>query len=411
MTRMRAARLAILASHPIQYFTPIYRLLAAHPHLEVDVFYCRDFGVRPRYDKQFGRVVRWDTEQLAGYRHRFLLNVSPISDTFNPLHAVNPGAFFRMLRGYDALWVNGYLYPSNWLAAFAGALTGTRLLMRSELRLDGERHGRWARVRDRLIRGWVARSDALLYIGAENRAAYLAYGADPRKLFFTPYSTDVDRFANAAQMPADARAVLRARWGVPPDAVVVLYVGKLTARKHPEALLRLGVPSAFPRLHVVIAGSGPMEGELSASAASLGATSVTFLGFVNQAKLPEVYGLGDIFVMPSEREPWGLVLNEAMASGLAPVVSSDVGAAADLITPDETGFVFESRAWDAMTRHVQRLAADDALRARIAEAARARSSRYSHAAAAQGVLDALAALGVLDGSDAHPVAQPAGTRG
>ena len=95
MSRASSCRLAILASHPIQYFTPVYRRLARVPGLDVEVWYCRDFGARPRYDQQFDRIVQWDVDQLGGYRHKFLFNVSPISNTFNPLHAINPAALPR----------------------------------------------------------------------------------------------------------------------------------------------------------------------------------------------------------------------------------------------------------------------------------------------------------------------------
>src|SRR6185312_13526127 len=191
-----SCRLAILASHPIQYFTPVYRRLALVPGLDIEVLYCRDFGARPAYDQQFDRIVKWDVDQLGGYNHRFLFNASPISNTFNPLHAINPGALPRMLGGFDALWVNGYLYPSNYLAAIGAKMSNTRLLMRSELRVDAQRDPSARQtVRDAVIRRWVAMCDALLYIGRRNRDAYLAYGADVNKLFFTPYSVDVDEIA------------------------------------------------------------------------------------------------------------------------------------------------------------------------------------------------------------------------
>lgn len=401
MSAARPCRLAVLASHPIQYFTPLYRRLAAWPGLELEVFFCRDYGVRPRYDKQFDRAVQWDTDQLAGYRHRFLRNLSPITDTFNPLHAINPGAFFHLLRGFDALWVNGYLYPSNWLAAMAGALRGTRLLLRSELRLDPRRgRRRFDALRDRVIRGWIARSDAVLYIGEENRRAYRHYGAREEQLFFAPYSVDVERYAEAARRREAHRARLRAHWSIPADAVIILFVGKLTARKHPEALLRFctSLPTRS-RAHVVMAGSGPLEGQLRAEVQRRGATNVTFLGFVNQQDLPGVYALGDVFVLPSEREPWGLVLNEAMAAGLPAVVSRDVGAAADLIAHGETGYVFETGDWDAMERYVRRLIDDEPLRHRTGRAAQERSGRYAYDATVRGVIDALRALGLIDSAD------------
>ncbi len=396
--KRRRCRLAVVASHPIQYFTPVYRRLAARADLDVEVFFCRDFGVRARYDKQFGRLVRWDVDQLEGYRHRFLANLSPIRDTFNPLHAVNPGVFVHILRGFDAVWMSGYTYPSNWLAAFSAALRGTRILFRSELRLDARRRVRvWDPLRDRIIRTWIRHSDALLYIGEENRRAYLAYGAPEEKLFFAPYSVDVARFLQGSERAA-ARARLRGQLGIPSDAIVLLFVGKLTPRKHPEAMLRLVGRGCAEHVHVVIAGSGPLERELRAEARRRSITNVTFLGFVNQSALPEVYAAGDIFVMPSEGETWGLVLNEAMGAGLAPVVARDVGAVADLVREGETGLTFPTNDWDAMERQVRRLVGDTALRLAMSAAARARSAKYSYEATADGIVGALAALGLTPGA-------------
>lgn len=394
MTSSRhTCRLAVLASHPIQYFTPVYRRLAATPGLEVEVWYCRDFGARPRFDRQFSRTFQWDTDQLGGYAYRFLRNVSPVADPFNPLHAINPGALTGMFRGFDALWVNGYLYPSNWLAALGAWLTGAKLLMRSELRVRGDSStGLRSAVRKLLIRYWISRSDALLYIGEYNRQAYISLGACGRQLFFTPYSVDVESINAAMQATGEERRRLRKRWSVPEDATVVLFVGKLIPRKHPEALLRIA--EKLPHVHVVFVGSGPLEPSLIAEAQRIRTSNISFLGFVNQSQLANVYALSDIFVLPSEREPWGLVLNEAMAAGLPSVVSSDVGAVPDLILHGETGFVFSTGDWDAMTTLVQQLGTDVELRRRIGTAACARSQLYSYDATADGVLDALRSLGL-----------------
>jgi glycosyltransferase involved in cell wall biosynthesis len=362
------------------------------------VWYCRDFGVRPHFDRQFGRAVQWDTDQLEGYDYRFLSNISPIRDVFNPLHAINPGALTGMFEGYDALWVNGYVYPSNWLAALGAWLTGAKLLFRSDLRAETATPiGLRSIFRDVLRRGWISHSDGLLYIGHSNRQAYVAYGADERQLFPTPYSVDVDAISDAVRRAADNRRELRARWSVPEQATVVLFVGKLTPRKHPEALLHIAAKS--PDLHFVVAGSGPLEDLLVAEAKRTCSSNVSFLGFVNQSQLPDVYALSDIFVMPSEREPWGLVLNEAMAARLPAVVSRDVGAVPDLIIEGETGFTFPMGDWDAMAALVRRLATDVQLRRQIGDAASRRAQLFTFAATADGIVEALRALGVYKADD------------
>src|SRR6185437_3917227 len=110
-------------------------------------------------------------------------------DTFNPLHAINPTVFWHICRRYDAIWVNGYLYPTNWIAIRAARLSGVHVLLRSELRLKKQaRGGIRGAVREILVRRAVRRADALLYIGKANREAYEHYGAAASQLFFSPYS-------------------------------------------------------------------------------------------------------------------------------------------------------------------------------------------------------------------------------
>ena len=400
---LRPCRLAVLASHPVQYFVPIYRRLAKDPRIALDVLYCSDYGVRPRYDKQFGRKIRWDIDMVSDYPHRFLANVSPVSDTFNPLHAVNPTAFTHLLSGYDALWVNGYVYPSNWFALAGAMLRRTRVLMRSELRVEPGRPARWFDgVRDRIIRWWVRRADALLYIGRANREAYLHYGARENQLFFTPYSVDVETISRRAAEP-HVRESMRKQWGIGEGECVVLYVGKMTERKHPEALLKLlDDPVVADRVRLVFVGTGPLEADLRARVEARNSARAVFLGFVNQTDLPDVYAGADVFVMPSEREPWGLVLNEAMAAGLAPVASDEVGGGVDLLDHGRTGFVFPSLDWEAMTGMVRELVVDDELRRRVGEAAAVRARSYSYDAAARGVTEALESLGLIRNGSTSP---------
>lgn len=399
MNVRRPCRIAIVASHPIQYFVPIYRRLAALPGLRLQVFFCSNFGAESRYDKQFGRMVKWDVELVDGYPHRFLRSVSPISDTFNPLHAINPSVFWRTLGQYDAVWVNGYLYPSNWFAIAAARLGGARVLMRSELRSGHEPHGQLrSGVRRALISYAVRTSDALLYIGRLNRQAYEAFGARPQQLFFCPYSVDAESLARLRAETRDTRDQLRQAWDVPADATVLLYVGKLTERKHPEAMLNvLRDIKDNCNIHVLFVGSGPLEPELRDSARSIDAKRVTFAGFVNQSRIAEAYCLADIFALPSENEPWGLVLNEAMCAELPCVVSNDVGAAHDLIVDGVNGLLFEPLDWAMLAESVLLLANSPSLRQRMGKLAQERASQYCYDASTRGVIDALRSLRIYEG--------------
>lgn len=396
MTNM--CRLAIFASHPIQYFTPVYRRLASYAGLGVEVFYYRDYGVRPHFDQQFGREIVWDTDQLSGYSHRFLWNASPIANTFNPLHALNPAAFTHVMQGFDAIWLNGYTYPSNWLALAAASLRGVRVLFRSELRVEAHRQNRALRgIRDRVVRWWIRRADALLWIGKLNRAAYLSYGAPPEKLFSAPYSVDVDRLSDAKRATTATRESWRREFGLPSGVPLILFAGKLTHRKHPEALVYALKTEAMRHTsaHVVYAGSGPEESAVRALATETGVTNVTFVGFVNQQALPRLYALADVFVFPSENEPYGLALNEAMAAGAPPIATTDVGAAADLITEGETGFLIRPGDWNTLGERIASLLNNPKLRAEMSSRATERASQFSFDATAEGVANALRSLRLL----------------
>jgi glycosyltransferase involved in cell wall biosynthesis len=123
-----------------------------------------------------------------------------------------------------------------------------------------------------------------------------------------------------------------------------LYASKLMKRKHPALLLEafaqvLQADTRTPAPCLLFIGSGEEEAHLKARAAELPAGAVQFLGFQNQTALPRYYDLCDIFVLASEHEPWGLVVNEVMNAAKPLIVSDQVGSARDLVIPGENGWV------------------------------------------------------------------------
>ena len=134
---------------------------------------------------------------------------------------------------------------------------------------------------------------------------------------------------------------MRGRYHVATDQPCVLYAAKFTRRKRPgdllAAALRLRGMTDVP-FAVVMAGSGELEAVLVTTAKQHRLDNVVFTGFINQSDLPALYSASDIFVLPSQDEPWGLAINEAMCAGLPVIVSREVGCAFDLVTDGENGF-------------------------------------------------------------------------
>ncbi|MGH9710529.1 MAG: glycosyltransferase, partial [Candidatus Acidiferrales bacterium] len=135
---------------------------------------------------------------------------------------------------------------------------------------------------------------------------------------------------------------------------------------------------SVPGSYLVYVGDGPMRNELEVEAKTRGVAGRTrFLGFVNQSGLPQVYCGSDLLVLPSEYEPFGVVVNEMMLCGHGVIASDRVGAKFDLVREGETGFVYPCGDIDALAKLLQDTLSDcEALR-RYGKAANRRIGEWS----------------------------------
>ena len=149
------------------------------------------------------------------------------------------------------------------------------------------------------------------------------------------------------------------------------FVGKLVPWKRPLDLLE--AVARVQGLYLFLAGEGPLRPLLEARAEREDLRDrVRFLGFVNQRQLPKVYAAADFLVLPSDYEPFGVVVNEAFSCGLPAIVSEACGSAGDLVRDGETGYVVPVGAVDVLAERLRTLAADAELRGEMAQRARAR---------------------------------------
>jgi glycosyltransferase involved in cell wall biosynthesis len=189
-----------------------------------------------------------------------------------------------------------------------------------------------------LVKRVVRGSAAWIAYGTRAREYLVKLGADPGRIAIAFNTVDVDWFRAQADALRPRRAELRLELGLN-RGPVVLYVGQLIVRKGVLDLLAAHerVVERSPDAQLVLVGYGPLEAELRARVATRHISGVHFAGHVELAHLPRYYTTADVFVLPSHEEVWGLVLNEAAASGL-PLVTTDVtGAAVDLVQPGKNG--------------------------------------------------------------------------
>jgi glycosyltransferase involved in cell wall biosynthesis len=321
-------KLAIVNTHPIQYYSPYYRKLASTETLDTHVFYSWRGALDTAYDPGFQQNVSWDIPLLEGYEYTFVENTAPDPGTHHFRGIVAPDLIPTVEAwNPDALLVFGWNYQTHLRALwhFHGRLP---ILFRGDSTLLNESPGprKWAR---RLWLRWVYQFvDVALYVGENNRAYYEAHGLDCNQLAWVPHAVDNDRFADATDADQKAQS-WRKDLGISEDASVVLFAGKLQPVKAPEVLLDAFLQRASSTDHLIIVGDGPLEDVLRQKAS--GHPRVHFLGFQNQSRMPVVYRLGDVFVLPSRSETWGLSVNEAMACARAVLVTDQVGCAPDLV--------------------------------------------------------------------------------
>lgn len=333
---MRPLRLAYLVTHPIQYQAPLLRRIAAEPDIELTVLYEADFSVGAYVDSGFGRSVGWDVRLLDGYRHRFLVPRRPVPGRDAP------GFFWPLSRGlartlregaFDALWVHGYSSANHLAALILARRHGMRTLLRDETSDASQARSPLRRLAKQaafaLLRGLV---DTFLAIGTANARHLMALGVPATRLVVMPYAVDNARFARIGA--ASDSAALRRRLGLPETRPLILFSAKLIARKRPLDLLAAfaAIASRLPESPVLaFAGDGELRGELERQKSERNLADLHLLGFLGQADLAALYAAADVLVLPSERESWGLVVNEAMNGGCAIVASNRVGAALDLV--------------------------------------------------------------------------------
>lgn len=380
-------RLAIIVSHPVQYYSPWFRWLAQHDSdLPIRVFYLWSAGTSEARDPQFNTTFAWDVDLLSGYDHEFVPNTAaqPGTDHFQGLR--NPTLCSRVAAWRpDVALLFGYQYHTHLRFVAWARLRGLPLIFRGDSHLLGRGQLSW---RKRFPLTLLYRQfSAFACVGAANRDYFLALKVPPARLFLAPHCVNAAHFSPTEENRA-AAARLRADLGLPTGKRVILFAGKLVPAKQPCELLAAFLALAPRDTALVFVGDGPERDALRAQAAAATPGTVHFLPFANQSAMPARYLLADLFVLPSRGhyETWGLAVNEAMHLGVPCLVSDRVGCQRDLVTEGETGWVFAVNEPGALLAALRRALADIEtrqadLRARVA----ARIAGYTYATASAGL--------------------------
>lgn len=213
----------------------------------------------------------------------------------------------------------------------------------------------------------LGRMDAFMPMGTAGRAYYAYFGGAEKPTFLFPYEPDYRLLASCD--PAQVRE-FRLSFGLDEGRRRFLYSGRLIDVKRVDVLLKafIRVAGRLPHWDLVIAGQGPLEAELKAMVPPALSARVRFLGFMQFDRLRIAYHACDVLVHPSAHEPWGLIINEAIASGMPVIASNVTGAAIDLVRDRVNGLLVRPGSVDELADAMM-LASDDGVRTQLARRA------------------------------------------
>ncbi len=330
-------RLAIIAIAPAPYRDPLFARLARLSGYEMRVFYLHERD-----------ALRGWTTRPHDYPAEFVPCLTPERFYRLPLlGAVNP-ALTRRLAEFrpDALVVYGHSYQSQYQAMRWAARRQVPYFLRCDsnpeslvFRRDGGAV-KMARLKNRVVRYFTRRAAGVLTIGTANDRYWEHFGIRSEGRFLAPFAVDNQWFGTIADQQRPRRGEIRRSQGLP-SGRLLLFAGRLVPKKNLAAVLKALQAHGRPQLSLLIVGSGPEEFYLRQQVQQLGLTQIFFRSFESQEEVAKLYAAVDGLILPSLSEGWGLVVNEAMASGLPVLVSRRCGCAVDLVREGQNGYLLD----------------------------------------------------------------------
>lgn len=274
---------------------------------------------------------------------------------------------FPILGRRPDLLVSLYAEPcflAGWLIA---KLRGSRTVFWCQVTSS-----RWVRRRrwKEALKGMILpRADATLGGGQESREFAMRYGVAAGRALVLRHSIDVGHYARGAQVARELRSATRSALKL--RGTTFVSVGRLWWGKGLFILLQAFQQvqrTSSAEVSLLIVGDGPEDAELRRICADRGIKNVVFAGFQQKEQLPVYYGVSDVFVFPTLGDPYGLVVDEAMACSLPIITSDAAGEIRERVIEGESGFVVPAADVTELADRMKRLASSPHDRERMGAA-------------------------------------------
>jgi glycosyltransferase involved in cell wall biosynthesis len=373
------AKLVIVTEIIAPYRIPVFNALALRPEVALHVIFLSETDPALRQWHVYKDEIHFSYQVLPSWRRRF-------GDHGVLLNRGLPGAL-NLLKP-DVLLCGGYNHLAFWQAARWAKAHHTPFILWSESTAFDYRQSQ--RIVEFMKARFLRTCAAFLVPGKSSENYLKDLGVAAPLIFTAPNAVDINLFSALAKAAREDESETRSNDHLP--ARYFIYVGRLERHKGIFDLLEayaLLKPEIRNQVGLVLVGSGSQQAELAKRASKVTQGSVQFLDFVHREDLPAIYALADALIFPTLSDPWGLVVNEAMACAVPVVATNVAGCAADLVEHGATGLLVDPRDVNGLVDMMTKLAEDSTLRAVLSRGGRDRVNHYSPAAWAQGVVQAV----------------------
>ena len=351
----------------------------------MEVWYYSKHGLGGETDRQFNTEVKWDIPLLEGYKSKFLKNYSWKPGIYNGFWGFFSLGVIKNLwnKPKSVIVVHGWNSITNIITIVIARLFGHKIALRGEspITLEMERSPLALSLRKVVFFPLFSLVNYFLYIGTRNLKFYQFYNIDSKRLIFTPYSVDNQRFTLSYKSLISKRDTLRQQKGLNKNIIYVLYSGKYMDKKHPMDLLKAvnHLQKKEVAVGAIFMGEGILRQQMEDYIKEQQINHVILTGFINQSEVPVYYSISDIFVMCSDAdETWGLSTNEAMNFGLPILAYETVGCAIDLVKPGVNGFIVPKGDITALEQSIAAIVEDPESRYQMGEASLKTIENYSY---------------------------------
>jgi glycosyltransferase involved in cell wall biosynthesis len=360
-------RLVIVTEIISPYRIPLFNALAQEPAVDLHVIFLSETDPSLRQWEVYKNEINFSYEVLPSWRRRVA--------GYHIL--LNTGVGDALSRSApDLIVCGGYNYVASWQALRWARLREIPFLLWSESNLQDLRRGH---PLVELVKSEFLKACSGFVVPGRSARDYLrSHNIADSRIFTAPNAVDNDLFRRSSAAVREDASRWRAELALPGRYFV--FVGRLVQGKGVFDLL-----SAYAKLEeefrrqigLVYVGDGLARKRLQELSASISPGVVRFAGFVQRDQLPAYYALAEMLILPTYSDPWGLVVNEAMACGLPVIVSRVAGCAADLVREDWNGILVSAGDVTSHAMAMARIAQTQELRLQMGENSAQLISGYS----------------------------------